>query len=524
MSTPGRPKRESSPGEEVAQRLEGSPASANLYARFAERFEPDAVCLRLPDGRDIGYAELDRQAARYAHALVALGVQPGDRVAAQVDKSPEAVYLYLAALRAGAAFLPMNTAYQSGEVSHLLGDARPAVFVVRPAAAESAQALAAAAGVPRVATLGDAGDGELPALAATQAAEFNPVARQEGDLAAILYTSGTTGKPKGAMLTHGNLYAGVSVLHRFWRFQPDDVLLHVLPIFHIHGLFVALHCALWNASAMWFEPRFDAKRVLQLLPRSTVFMGVPTNYVRLLAEAGLGAEACRGMRLFISGSAPLLPDTFQRFQTRTGHTILERYGMTEGGMFASNPYEGERRCGTVGQPLPGVSLRVADEHDRPVPAGTIGSIQVKGANVFAGYWQLPEKTAEEHTADGHFRTGDLGVFSDDGYLGIVGRSKDLIITGGLNVYPKEIEEIIDALPGVAESAVIGLPHADFGEAVTAVVVPAANSQPDASSLIAGVKATLAGFKVPKAVHFVAELPRNTMGKVQKNLLRQQFGG
>ncbi len=497
---------------------------ANLYGLFAQRFPRGQVAFRLPDGNTVGYDQLEHRVARFANALREIGLAPGDRVAAQIEKSVDGVALYLATLQAGGVFLPMNTAYRDAEVAHLLGDARPHVFVVAPDAEPQARPLAETAGIPRLMTLGSASDGTLADLATGQPDSFATVARGPTDLAAILYTSGTTGKPKGAMLTHGNLRAGVEVLHQFWQFQPGDVLLHVLPIFHIHGLFVALHCALWNGSAIRFEPRFDAARVLELLPQSTVFMGVPTYYVRLLAENGLTPEACRGMRLFISGSAPLLPDTFRQFEQRTGHTILERYGMTEGGMFASNPYEGERRCGTVGQALPGVSLRVADAGDRPVPAGSVGGIQVKGPNVFAGYWQLPDKTAEEHTSDGYFRTGDLGVFSDDGYLSIVGRSKDMIISGGLNVYPKEIEAVIDALPAVAESAVIGVPHPDFGEAVTAVVVPAPGQTPDPAAVQAAVKAELAGFKVPKAVHLVPDLPRNTMGKVQKNLLRQQFGG
>ncbi len=494
-----------------------------LYELFAQRFAQDQVAFRLPDGNSVSYSALAERVARFAHALVELGVSPGERVAAQIDKSTDGVALYLATLQAGGVFLPMNTSYRDAEVAHLLSDAQPRVFVVTPAAQERLRAVANTAGVAHVLTLGQAGDGSLAELANEQPSRFTTVERSSSDLAAILYTSGTTGKPKGAMLTHGNLRAGVEVLHQFWQFRPGDVLLHVLPIFHIHGLFVALHCALWNGSTMWFEPRFDAERVLELLPQSTVFMGVPTYYVRLLAEPGFNAEVCRNMRLFISGSAPLLPDTFRQFEQRTGHVILERYGMTEGGMFVSNPYEGERRCGTVGQPLPGMSVRVANEQDQPVPANTVGGIQVKGPNVFAGYWQLPEKTAEEHTADGYFRTGDLGVFSDDGYLTIVGRSKDLIISGGLNVYPKEIEEVIDALPGIVESAVIGLPHPDFGEAVTAVVVPESGQTPNAEAIQAAVKSQLAGFKVPKAVHVVSELPRNTMGKVQKNVLRERFG-
>ena len=501
-----------------------SQTNDNLYQHFADHFPADAsaVCLDGSDGRSLTYGELAAQSARYASVLASLGVQPGDRVAAQVDKSLEAVCLYLGCLRAGAVFLPMNTAYQQGEVAHLLGDARPVVFAVRPAL--QAMAREVAAGVPgvQVLTLGDDGSGELAALAAAAPATFAPVQRSRSDLAAILYTSGTTGKPKGAMLTHGNLLAGVSTLHAFWRFVPGDVLLHVLPIFHIHGLFVALHCALWNGSTIRFELKFDATRVVRLLPQSTVFMGVPTHYVRLLDEPGFDAEACRTMRLFVSGSAPLLPDTFQRFAERTGHTILERYGMTEGGMFTSNPYEGERRCGTVGQALPGVSVRVADEAGNALPAGTVGGIQVKGANVFAGYWQLPEKTAEEHTADGYFKTGDLGVMAEDGYVNIVGRSKDLVISGGLNVYPKEVEEVIDDMAGVVESAVIGLPHADLGEAVTAVVVCRPGAAVSEADVVAHVKARLAGFKVPRAVHVVEDLPRNTMGKVQKNLLRAQF--
>jgi malonyl-CoA/methylmalonyl-CoA synthetase len=424
--------------------------NANLYALFEARFPTDAsaICLKLPEGTSVTYAELAAQTARYAHALRALGAQPGDRVAAQVDKSPEAIYLYLACLRAGCAFLPMNTAYQRGEVTHLLSDAEPAVFVVRPESEELARSIALETGVAAVITLGPA-SGELPALAASQPDDFPIHKCCADDLGAILYTSGTTGKPKGAMLTHGNLHAGVSVLHEYWAFQPGDVLLHVLPIFHIHGLFVALHCALWNGSTILFEPKFDPQRTLRLMSEATVCMGVPTHYVRLLAQPELDENRCSNMRLFISGSAPLLPDTFNRFRARTGHTILERYGMTEGGMFVSNPYAGERRCGTVGRPLPGVSLRVVDEHDVPVAPGEIGHIQVRGPNVFKGYWRLPEKTAEEHTPDGYFKTGDLGSMSADGYLSVVGRNKDLIISGGLNVYPKEIEIVVDAVPGVA---------------------------------------------------------------------------
>ncbi len=499
----------------------------NLYALLAARFpaEPDAPCLILPDGRQMSYAELDSQSARYGALLVEAGLQPGERVAAQVEKSAEALFLYLGCLRAGGVFLPLNPAYTRSEVEYFLGDAQPRLFVCDPRRAEEAQELAWAQRVPLVHDLGARGEGSLPAAAARMPARFATVGRDEGDLAAIVYTSGTTGRAKGAMLTHRNLAANALVLHEYWGFRPGDVLLHMLPIFHVHGLFVATHCALANGSPLLFEPKFDAARALRLLRQATVFMGVPTYYVRLLQEKGLTREAVAHMRLFISGSAPLLPETFKAFRERTGHTLLERYGMTEGGMFTSNPLEGERRCGTVGFPLPGTEVRVVDDADRPLPAGEIGHIQVRGENVFAGYWGMPERTREEFTPDGFFRTGDLGRFDADGYLALIGRNKDLIISGGLNVYPKEIEAAIDALPGVAESAVIGLPHPDFGEAVTAVVVRGRDGAAlTAEGIIAALKGNIAGFKVPKAVHFVDELPRNAMGKVQKNLLRARFGG
>ncbi len=499
----------------------------NLHALLAGRFpaDPDAPCLILPDGRRVSYAELESQSARYAGLLVAAGIKPGDRVAAQVEKSPEALYLYFGCLRAGGVFLPLNPAYQRGEVEYFLNDAKPGLFVCRPEKFEEAQELAWAARVPLVHDLGERGDGSLVAAAAEMPGSFATVQSAPGDLAAILYTSGTTGRSKGAMLTHRNLAANAAVLHRYWGFRPGDVLLHMLPTFHVHGLFVATHCALLNGSPMLFEPKFDAARALRLMKEATVFMGVPTYYVRLLQEKGLTRETVAHMRLFISGSAPLLPETFNEFRERTGHTLLERYGMTEGGMFTSNPLAGERRGGTVGFPLPGTEVRVVDDSDKPLPPGGIGHIQVRGDNVFIGYWGMPEKTKEEFTPEGFFRTGDMGRFDPDGYLAIIGRNKDLIITGGLNVYPKEIEEAIDALPGVAESAVIGLPHPDFGEAVTAVVVRGKGGEGvSAEGIIAELKGRIAGFKVPKAVHFVDDLPRNAMGKVQKNLLRQRFAG
>jgi len=379
--------------------------------------------------------------------------------------------------------------------------------------------------VTTVLELDDDGGGTLSEAAAAQPDTFDTVTRCADDLAAILYTSGTTGHPKGAMLSHGNLAANALVLHRYWGFKPGDVLLHMLPIFHAHGLFVAIHCALLNGSPMLFEPQFDAKRAIELFPESTVVMGVPTYYVRLLAEEGLTRELCAGMRLFISGSAPLLKETFDDFRVRTGHTILERYGMTEGGMFTSNPYDAERRGGTVGFSLPGTTIRIVNDAGVPSKAGEVGNILVKGPQVFVGYWRMPEKTKDDFTADGFFHTGDIGRLDEEGYISIVGRSKDLIITGGLNVYPKELEELIDDLPGVSETAVIGLPDSDLGEMVTAVVVRQSSSAGDAlteTGIITSLKTDLAGFKVPKKVIFADELPRNAMGKIQKNLLRQQY--
>jgi len=499
----------------------------NLYEILKSRFlkDPGAPCLILPDGSHVSYAKLDRESARYAGFLALLGVQPGDRVAVQVRKSPEALFLYLGCLRTGAVYLPMNDAYQRHEIEYFLLDATPRIFVCRPAMRALADQLAAKAGVAHVLELDDDGRGGLVDGSASQPDDFRTVFRRGDDLAAILYTSGTTGRSKGVMLSHRNLAVNAEVLHRYWHFQPGDVLLHMLPIFHVHGLFVATHCALMNGSPMLFEPRFDAGRAIELLARATVFMGVPTYYVRLLLETGLTQERCKHMRLFISGSAPLLWDTFNEFKARTGHTILERYGMTEGNMFTSNPYGGERRGGTVGFPLPGVSVRIVDEGDNEVGVGEVGQIQVKGENVFRGYWMMPEKTREEFTADGYFRTGDMGKRDAEGYISIVGRSKDLIITGGLNVYPKEIEEIIDAMPGVAEAAVIGVPHQDFGEAVVAIVVRQGNEAGAAlteEAMIRSMKATLANFKVPKRLYFVDDLPRNSMGKIQKKTLRERY--
>lgn len=496
----------------------------NLYATFAARFSrhPEKACLILGDGRAWTYGDIESASAKMANLLLALGLQPGDRVAAQVDKSPEALILYLASLRAGTVFLPLNPAYQSQEIEYFLNDAQPGLFVCRPQFREAALLLAAQSGVAHTLVLDENGRGSLIDLAARQSDRFETVHRRPQDLAAILYTSGTTGRSKGAMLSHRNLSSNAEVLCREWRFSADDVLLHMLPIFHIHGLFVACHCVLLSGCAMLFEPRFDALRAIELLPRASVFMGVPTFYVRLLAESAFTRESARDVRLFVSGSAPLLTETFTAFAQRTGQFILERYGMTEGGMYTSNPYAGERRCGSVGPALPGVDLRVVDDAGQSCDTGVPGHIQVRGENIFAGYWRMPEKTAEEFTPDGYFRTGDIGHLDRDGYLFISGRARDLIISGGLNVYPKEIEDVLDALPGVLESAVIGLPHADFGEAVTAVVVAGPCMRLDEAAIIAAVREKLAAFKVPKRIFVVADLPRNAMGKVQKNRLREMY--
>ncbi|MEW5709866.1 MAG: malonyl-CoA synthase [Pseudomonadota bacterium] len=499
--------------------------NANIYSVIASCFPRTAAVPALIDreGATYTYEDLERETARLANLLVSLGLKPGDRVAAQVEKSPQALFLYLAAVRAGMVYLPLNTAYQQHEIGYFLGDAEPALVVCRPQAKAWIEPLAERAGTGHVLTLDEHGRGTLMGAAAGQPGRFETAEAKEDDLACIIYTSGTTGRSKGAMLSHRNLSSNGLTLRDYWRFSGSDVLIHALPLFHVHGLFVAVHCTFLAGACMRFHRRFDPKAVLEDFSRATVLMGVPTFYTRLLHEPGLTQEACRGMRLFVSGSAPLLAETHRAFAERTGHAILERYGMSEAGMITSNPYDGERRPGTVGFPLPGISVRVADEQDRPLPAGEIGGIQVQGPNVFLGYWRMPDKTREEFTADGFFRTGDVGVISHDGYLSIVGRAKDLVITGGYNVYPKEVELAIDEIPGVLESAVIGVPHPDFGEAVTAVVV---RGQEGAGlteeAIIRHLKGRLAGYKVPKRVYFVEGLPRNTMGKVQKNLLRERF--
>jgi malonyl-CoA/methylmalonyl-CoA synthetase len=508
-------------------------SDANIFAALRAAFpsDLDAVAIETADGPGAPltytWRDLERGTAMMANVLTSLALPAGARVAAQVDKSVEALMLYLAVQRAGLVYLPLNNAYQQAEIEYFIADAEPAVVVCAPKDFTWISRLAFRRGTRNVFTLGDDRTGSLLERAAWMSDAHTPAVSGTDDLAAILYTSGTTGKAKGAMLTHGNLLSNARVLKDYWDWQAGDVLIHALPIFHVHGLFVASHGALLNGSQMIWFSRFDPKATVARFAEATVFMGVPTLYTRLLAEPQLTREACAHMRLFISGSAPLQVETFDAWRERTGHTILERYGMSETVMLTSNPYreqDGERRRGTVGFALPGVSVRVRDGAGAPCPAGAIGGIEVKGPNVFAGYWRMPEKTQEEFTADGWFKTGDVGQIDALGYVTIVGRSKDLVITGGYNVYPAEIEGFINELPGVAESAVVGLPHPDFGEGVVAMVVPKPGSTLDASAIVAALKGRIANFKVPKRVFVVDELPRNTMGKVQKNLLRQQHQG
>jgi malonyl-CoA/methylmalonyl-CoA synthetase len=507
-----------------------------LYAALRAGFPAnlDAIAIETADTPQplyYSWRDLERGSAMLANLLGSLGLPAGARVAVQVDKSVEALMLYLAVLRAGLVYLPLNNAYQASEIEYFIGNAEPAVVVCSKRNFGWVSKIAFLAGTQHVYTLDDDRTGTLLDRAAYQSDRQVPVPRASDDLAAILYTSGTTGRSKGAMLSQGNLLSNAQVLHKLWGWnehgpsagKDGDVLIHALPIFHVHGLFVASHGALLaGAKMLWFS-RFDPVATVARLPEATVFMGVPTLYVRLLAEPGLTREACRNMRLFISGSAPLLLETFQQWRERSGHTILERYGMSETVMLTSNPYrpESARRGGTVGLPLPGVSLRVRSDKGTPLPAGEIGGIEVKGPNIFQGYWRMPEKTADEFTTDLWFKTGDVGRVDADGYVTIVGRSKDLVISGGYNVYPAEIESLLNDLPGVAESAVVGVPHPDFGEAVVAVVVARPGTTLDPEALIAALKSQIANFKVPKRLFVVPDLPRNAMGKVPKNLLREQ---
>ena len=504
-------------------------SSTNLFAALRAAFpaDLDSIAIETDNGLNYSWRDLDRGTAMMANLLASLELEPGARIAVQVEKSVEAVMLYLATLRAGYVFLPLNTAYQSAEIEYFIGNAEPAVVVCSKKNFGWVSPLAFKAGAKAVFTLDEDRSGTLLERAVHCSDAHTVAEKSADDLAAILYTSGTTGRSKGAMLTHGNLLSNAVVLKSYWGWKRGDVLIHALPIFHVHGLFVALHGALLNGSKMLWQGRFDPKWVIGKLPEATVFMGVPTLYVRMLAEPSLQRQACSNVRLFISGSAPLLIETFRDWQERTSHTILERYGMSETAMLTSNPCkakEGERRGGTVGFPLPGVGVRVRGDAGQDLPAGEIGGIEVRGPNVFKGYWRMPEKTREEFTSDGWFKTGDVGQIDKRGYVTIVGRSKDLIISGGYNVYPAEIEGYINDMPGVAESAVVGVPHPDFGEVGVAVLTLKSGAALESDAVIASLKAKLANFKIPKRCYVVSELPRNTMGKVQKNLLRDQHKG
>jgi malonyl-CoA/methylmalonyl-CoA synthetase len=521
--------------------MSGSQSNGNLFAALRASFpsDLDAIAVETADAQRLSlrysWRDIDGATAMLAGLLRSLGLPEGARVAAFVDKSVEAMLLYLATLRAGYVYLPLNTAYQGAELEYFLVDAEPAVLVCSSRNFAWVSKIAFRAGVRYCFTLDDDRSGSLlqRALAQPQVTAGQEIApKAAGDLAAILYTSGTTGRSKGAMLTHGNLAHNALALKSYWGWRADDVLIHALPIFHVHGLFVAIHGALLAGARMIWCSRFDAKQVLAKLPEATLFMGVPTLYVRLLSEPGLTREAARNMRLFIAGSAPLLVETFRAWRERTGHTILERYGMSETGMLTSNPYgpdprhdgQAERRGGTVGFPLPGVCLRVRGEQGNELGVGEIGGIEVKGPNVFQGYWRMPEKTAEEFTSDGYFKTGDVGRIDERGYVSIVGRSKDLIISGGYNVYPAEVESFINELPGVLESALVGVPHPDFGEAGVAVLIARPGAALQGDAILQQLKAALANFKVPKRCFVVDELPRNSMGKVQKKLLRERYQG
>ena len=497
-----------------------NPLFETLFARHAGR---EDTFLHLEDGSTLTYADLLQGAARLANLFTAMGIGPGDRIALQVAKSPEALMVYAACAQAGIVFLPLNTAYTAKEMEYFVGNSGAKLLICDPRAAGELTPIAMRSGA-EVETLDAGGSGSLMTKAADHPESFETAARGEDDLAAFLYTSGTTGRSKGAMLTQENLLSNARALVEAWRFTEDDVLLHALPIFHAHGLFVACNVMLLAGGSMIFLPKFDADAVIDRLPQATAMMGVPTFYTRLLADDRFTKDRAQHMRLFVSGSAPLAAETHRRFEERTGHRILERYGMTETSMITSNPYDGERRAGTVGFPLPGVEVKVTDPGTGEALAdGETGMIEVRGPNVFKGYWQMPEKTAEELRPDGFFITGDLGMRDADGYVTIVGRDKDLIISGGYNVYPREIEAVLDALPGIAESAVIGIPHEDFGETPLAVLIPEPGATPDLDIVRAAIRDELARYKHPSAYEILDALPRNTMGKVQKAALRERFG-
>ncbi len=499
--------------------------NGNLYSHFQQQFVScgDKPALVLADSSTISYTDLERESARFARCLADLGIQVGDRVSVQVAKSPQALYLYLACLRAGFVYHPLNTGYKETELDYFLTNAEPAVVVCDGRDQQLVSQLCHKNNVRHLLTLNADGNGSLSVHAQSCAADFAVVDRSDDDLAALLYSSGTTGVPKGIMLSHLNLRGNAECLVQAWGFTHNDVLLHALPIFHVHGLFVALGCVFLSGASMHWLKDFNLDQVTEHLPACSVMMGVPTYYTRLLSRDQFDRTLSANVRLFISGSAPLLSDTFEQFLERTGQLILERYGMTETNMNTSNPLLGERRPGTVGLPLAGVEVRIVDRHGLAVGCGEIGDIQVRGDNVFVGYWRMPAKTAEDLSADGFFKTGDKGTLSKDGYVSIVGRAKDMVISGGLNIYPKEVELLIDALVGVKESAVVGIAHSDLGEAVVAVVVhDNSTEKTDEDAIIAALKLQISGFKVPKRVVSIKVLPRNTMGKVQKNILCDQF--
>ncbi len=500
-----------------------SDSHLNLYATYRSHFPPlDAVLLTTANGNVYTYADAEHYSAQVANYLIGLGLHQGDRVSVQVEKSVQALWLYLGTIRAGLVFHPLNPAYTQAELDFFLRDAASSVLVCDSSRAEALLALCNSLGVPHLCTLDADGAGTFMPAVERCSTQFDTAATTAQDLAALVYSSGTTGRPKGIMLSHNNLVENVTVLVDYWGFGRNDCLLHALPIFHVHGLFVALGCVLMSGSSMRWLQGFEVTAVMQNLPYCTVMMGVPTYYTRLLAEPALTAQNCARMRLFISGSAPLLGDTFVEFERRTGHTILERYGMTETGMNTSNPLHGVRRAGTVGLPLPGVTVRICGADNQTLDVDEVGALQVRGANVFSGYWKLPQQTVQDFTRDGFFNTGDQARIDEQGYVSIVGRFKDMVITGGLNVYPKEIELLIDQLSGVKESAVIGLPDKDFGEVVVAVVVLVEGASWSADGVRSAIRDRAANFKVPKKILFVDELPRNAMGKVQKDVLRKRY--
>ena len=495
----------------------------NFLTKYKKNLVSDDNFIIRADGSVITYAKMNALSAQFANALVSKGVRKGDRIIMYTEKSAEALIVYIACLRAGFGLIPINPASTASEFEYFIQDSRPKIVIAGIEKEKMVRSRIGKLNIP-IETLGiDGNSGTFLEKAKKEPSSFKDVECKDDDLAVIIYTSGTTGNPKGAMITHGNLCSNVEALYKSWKFYKSDVLLHVLPIFHVHGLLVATNVTLVAGSSMIFLPKFDVNEVIKYIPNATVMMGIPTYYTLLLQDKRLTPDLVKHVRLFISGSAPLLPETHNEWFKRTGHLILERYGMTETGMIASNPYNGERIPGTVGSPLPGISLRITDQHKGYIlPAGEIGIIEVKGPNVFKGYWQAPEKTKAAFRSDGFFITGDLGFIDQEGDLHIVGRQKDLIITAGLNVYPKEVEEQINKILGVIESAVIGVPHPDFGEGIVAIVAKEQNVNLSEQGLLNNLKGELAPYKLPLKIIFTDALPRNTMGKVQKSVLRSTY--